>query len=150
MSRIEDVCAELNNWFDVKRAIGDFEITENGLTVFVDDIYDDQYYRIVGSVLNDGVYQKGVAHTFKPEKFRGGVWAMAVPPAVIALCDEIDAYVEKYANQINSPFQSESFDGYSYSKSSGYARENSGNINSADWKSVFAGRLNRWRKIRAV
>lgn len=59
MSRIEDICRELNNWFDVKRAIGDFEITENGLTSFYDDLYDDQYYRIVGSALNDGVYKKG-------------------------------------------------------------------------------------------
>lgn len=141
MSHIEDICRELNNWFDIKRAIGDFEITENGLTSFYDDLYDDQYYRIVGSALNDGVYKKGEEHVFAPEVFHGAVWAMAVPPAVIALCGEIDAYTEKYANQINSPFQSESFGGYSYTKVS------DGNSNSSDWRSVFKGKLNKWRKI---
>lgn len=147
MSRIEDICRELNNWFDVKRAFGDFEITEEGLTSFGLDVEVGQYYRIIGSIFNDGVYKVGEEATFVPEKFSGAVWAMAVPPAVIALCDEIDAYAEKYADQINSPFQSESFGGYSYSKASG---SGNGNSNSADWRSVFGSRLNKWRKIRAV
>lgn len=146
MSRIEDICRELNNWFDVKRAIGDFEITENGLTSFGLDVEVGQYYRIIGSIFNDGVYKVGEEATFVPEKFSGAVWAMAVPPAVIALCGEIDAYAEKYADQINSPFQSESFGGYSYTKASGY----SSGSNPSDWRSVFAGQLNKWRKIRAV
>lgn len=145
MSHIEDVCRELNNWFDVERAFGDFEITEEGLISFGLDVEVGQYYRIIGSIFNDGVYKVGEEATFVPEKFSGAVWAMAVPPAVIALCGEIDAYAEKYADQINSPFESESFGGYSYSKASG-----SGNSNSADWRSVFGSRLNKWRKIRAV
>lgn len=147
MSHIEDVCRELNNWFDVERAFGDFEITAEGLTSFGLDVEVGQYYRIIGSVFNDGVYKVGEEATFVPEKFSGAVWAMAVPPAVIALCGEIDAYAEKYADQINSPFQSESFGGYSYSKASG---SGNGNSNSADWRSVFGSRLNKWRKIRAV
>lgn len=73
---------------------------------------------------------------------------MAVPPAVIAICGEIDAYTEKYADQINSPFQSESFGGYSYTKASGNSDGSSSNP--SDWRSVFAGQLNKWRKIRAV
>ena len=146
MSHIEDICRELNNWFDVGRAFGDFEITEEGLTSFGLDVEVGQYYRIIGSIFNDGVYKVGEEAIFVPEKFSGAVWAMAVPPAVIALCDEIDAYAEKYADQINSPFQSESFGGYSYTKASGY----SSGSNPSGWRSVFAGQLNKWRKIRAV
>ena len=147
MSRIEDICRELNNWFDMRRIFGDFEITESGISNEL-NLQNGQFYRIIGSVFNDGVYQIGDAHVFTPEIFTGAVWAMAVPPAVIALCGEIDAYTEKYADQINSPFQSESFGGYSYTKASGNSDGSSSNP--SDWRSVFAGQLNKWRKIRAV
>lgn len=144
MSRIEDICRELNNWFDVKRAIGDFEITENGLTSFYDDLYDDQYYRIVGSALNDGVYKKGEEHVFAPEVFHGAVWAMAIPQSVIYLSDRIDTWIEKYGDAVESPYQSESFGGYSYSKASG--SDNS----SVSWKSAFKKQLDVYRRMPSI
>lgn len=146
MSHIEDICRELNNWFDIDRLFGDFEISPNGPVDACDGLLDGQYYRIVGSALNDGVYQKGAGNVFVPEKFSGAIWIMAVPVGVISLSGEIDAYVEKYGDQINSPFQSESFGGYSYSRASG----SNGSANPSDWRSVFASRLNKWRKIRAL
>ena len=142
MIRIEDICRELNNWFDVKRAIGDFEITENGLTSFYDDLYDDQYYRIVGSALNDGVYKKGEEHVFAPEVFHGAVWAMAVPPAVIALNSTISAWTTDHDKEIDSPYQSESFGGYSYTKSG--SGDSAGNLT---WQGHFKHDLDKWRKI---
>ena len=45
-----------------------------------------------------------------------------------------------------SPFNSESFGGYSYSKSGGSS--SSGNVDlSGTWQGAFADRLNNWRKI---
>ena len=44
-----------------------------------------------------------------------------------------------------SPFSSESFGGYSYSKAQGYAGEGGGMLNT--WQAIFASRLAPWRKI---
>ena len=105
---------------------------------------EGQYFRIVGSVLNDGVYE-WPASDLKDEEFEGAVWLMAVPPDVIELDKKIDAWKEKYAtvdSQALSPYQSESFGGYSYSKGSG------GEGSGSKWQGVFASELSRWRKLR--
>ena len=47
----------------------------------------------------------------------------------------------KYGEKSLSPYQSESFGGYSYTKAS------ASNGDQVDWKTVFRSRLNRWRKI---
>ena len=152
MSMLTEICQELRNWFDRDQAkyFGSFKI-ENGEISSDDwtlDIIDGQCFRIIGSALNDGVYRKGI-DALQDESFSGVVWAMAVPPSVIALSEEIEAWQEKYGgvdSAAMSPFNSESFGGYSYSKSGGGAA--SGGTGSAGtWKSAFADRLDRWRKI---
>lgn len=102
-----------------------------------------QYFRIVGSVLNDGVYQYGNC-ALRDETFEGAVWAMSVPAEFLRLEEEIKAWRTQYENAANSPFQSESFAGYSYTKSS--ANGNSGG-SVTGWQGVFASRLNKWRKL---
>lgn len=148
---LTELCQELRNWFDnyMPKFDGEFVI-ENGELV-VDDVMDikqGQYYRIVGSVFNDGVHKLGDGG-LTDETFTGWVWAMAVPLAVIALADEIDAWQAKYGgvdSQAMSPFSSESFGGYSYTKSSGgYNNSDMGGY--PDWRKAFAKRLNMWRKI---
>ena len=72
---------------------------------------------------------------------------MAIPKAVLDLNKDIDDWITKYCsidNEAMSPFNSESFGGYSYSKSGGGS--SSDNIG-ASWQNVFASRLNLWRKI---
>lgn len=132
---LTDLCNEIKNWFDVSRHYGEFEI-KNG-TIDLDFLSEGQFFRIIGSTFNDGVYQYSL-NDLKDDKFDGAIWAMAVPPAVLELLDRINGYIEKYSSVIDSPYQSESFGGYSYSK------ENNGNVN---WKSKFSSDLNRWRKI---
>ena len=100
-----------------------------------------QYFRIAGSIHNDGVHKYGEAD-LHDETFTGTVWAMRIPPSVIELAGEIDEWIEKNEGFITSPYQSESWQGYSYSLKSG-----SGESGSLGWQSVFAGRLNRWRKL---
>lgn len=140
---LEQVLNFIHNYFIKEVYRGKFRISNN--TFNCDFLQDGQYYKIIGSVFNDGVH-KFPSDMLVDEEFDGEIWAMAVPPTVIALCEEINAYVEKYADKINSPFQSESFGGYSYTKASGHNSSGS-NSNPADWRTIFASRLNRWRKI---
>ena len=124
---------------------GDFKVEDGvlmSLTVEDMGIQTGQYYRIVGSVFNDGVYKHG-SETLVDETFNGAVWLMAVPKDVIQLSLEIADWQSKYGGSESenmSPFQSESFNGYSYSKvSSGSSVPT--------WQSVYADRLRRYRKI---
>ena len=149
---LTELCQELRNWFEKTKYFGRFTIENGELDVSGLDMQDGQYYRIVGSVFNDGVHKyepnNEEREVLTDESFEGAVWAMAVPPAVIALSEKIGEWSSKYAgvnSSAMSPFQSESFGGYSYTKGGG---SGSGSGSSAPtWKSVFADELNRWRKI---
>lgn len=154
---LEEICRELNNWFDTNpndgsknHYFGTFVIQDGEIDLSEVGIQPNQYFRIIGSIYNEGVYQYP-ATGLTDEVFDGAVWAMAVPPSVIALSAEIEAWQQKYGgveSQAMSPFTSESFGGYSYSKAS---RTGSGGTdsNAGTWKGVFASQLNKWRKIRA-
>lgn len=143
---LTELCKELNNWFDYKKIFGTFTI-ENG--VLTDDLglLDNQYYRIVGSIFNDGVHKFGdETDTLDDEVFEGAVWAMAIPPTVIALLDSINNWETNYGDSVKSPYTSESFGGYSYSKNSGTSSNGAGN-SSDGVLAAFASELNRWRKV---
>lgn len=144
---ITDFCEELHNWFDVDRIFGTFTISNGEITVLDGYLQENQYFRIVGSVFNDGVY-KYPSNELIDETFDGAVWAMAVPPAAIALFERIKDWDSKYSQSeaANSPFQSESFGGYSYSK--GYNSSVNGSDTTVSWQKQFKSRLNRWRKLR--
>lgn len=147
---LTELCNELNNWFDKDRIFGTFKIVDGELTEMSDILQDDQYFRIVGSVFNDGVY-KYPAVNLKDEEFEGAVWAMTVPPSVIALAEEIEDWQNKYGgtdSQAMSPFQSESFGGYSYTKKSGSSSNSGANTKLGTWQGAFAVKLNRYRRLR--
>jgi len=148
---IDDICAYLHNYFDDNQPkyFGEIVISNGALSDFGDKLQTNQYFRIVGSVFNDGVY-KYPATGLKDETFKdGAVWAMALPPAFLDLVKDIQDWQSKYGTADSSalsPFTSESFGGYSYSKSSGGTSGNaSSNPNS--WQGAFASRLARWRKL---
>lgn len=139
---ITDLCQEIKNWFDVKRIFGKFEISDGTLTV--DGLQNGQYFRIAGSVFNDGVYIYP-AENLHDETFDGAIWFMAVPSQVVDLVADINAWEGKYGDVVESPYTSESFGGYSYSKgASGAGADSAGNVT---WQSKFRSRLNKWRKI---
>ena len=140
---LEELMRECRNWFKVPDGAysGTFTIKDGSITLpFL--VYG-QYFRIVGSVFNDGVYEYGNVY-LQDETFEGAIWALSVPPAFIKLSEEIKSWRDQYENAANSPFQSESFAGYSYTKSS--ANGNSGG-SVTGWQGVFASRLNKWRKL---
>ena len=142
--KITDFCAELHNWFDVERSIGIFEI-KNG-TLVIDDMLNGQFFRIIGSVFNDGVYQYPATGLID-EVFDGAVWYMQVPPDALAVIAEMTAWETANADVLNSPYSSESFGGYSYSKTSGASTAGGGD-GSITTFSHFADRMKRWRKVR--
>lgn len=139
---LTEVCAEIRNYFVTEIHNGDFTISGGNITP-LDFIQENQYFRIVGSVFNDGVYQNTPDLELSDEIFNGSVWAMAVPPNVIALAEEIKAYNESDEAK-PSAYQSESFGGYSYSKAT------DGNGVPISWKKVFASRLNQYRRISVL
>lgn len=151
---LTELCQELRNWFEKDKYFGTFTI-EGGQLTDCSYLQDGQYFRIVGSVFNDGVHKfepnNAEGEVLTDEAFEGAIWAMAVPPTVIALSEKIAEWQTKYGgvdSQLMSPFQSESFGGYSYSKgSSSNGSSGSGGSSIPTWKSVFADDLNNWRKI---
>lgn len=145
------ICAYLRNWFtrDQKKLLGTFTITNENTVLFMDvvDVTEDfqagQYVRIVGSTFNDGVWRWG-SDELEPETFTGGIYGMAVPKEVLQLAEDIEAWATKYQDALNSPYTSESFGGYSYTRASGNANTG-GSV--ATWQDIFASRLAPWRKI---
>lgn len=137
-----ELCNEIKNFFVAKKYIGEFEIVGGKITP-LDFLQKNQYFRIVGSVFNDGVYQNTADLVLTDEVFSGSVWSMAVPPAVIDLAAEIKKYNESDEAK-PSAYTSESFGGYSYSKATD---ENGAPIG---WKKVFASRLNQYRRISVL
>lgn len=146
------LCAEINNYFikDMSAIhLGEYSIS-NGTITGVSSPFDflkiGQYFRIVGSDLNDGVYLfNGEKLDLKDEDFNGAIWAMSVPPILVALAAEIEKWraENESVNSANmSPYNSESFDGYSYSKGG-----NSKGGTATSWQAQFAPKLNPFRRL---
>ena len=138
---LEQVLMHLKNWFLVPGGIheGTYTIEDGGITLPF--LANGQYFRICGSVFNDGLHQYP-ASDLKAETFEGSVWALAVPQAVIDLAAEIEAWQKKNGDASVSPYQSESFGGYSYSKAT-----DSASGGAVTWQSAFRSRLNNYRKL---
>lgn len=134
---LAELCAEVRNYFETDKRFGDFTIS-GGTFAPSDFIQDGQYFRIVGSTFNDGVY-RCPATGLTDETFTGAVWAMSLPPDFIALSAEIEEYNNSDAGKA-SPYTSESFGGYSYTKAT------DSNGAPIGWQKAFASRLNQWRK----
>lgn len=142
---LSELCAEVRNYFVKSTSnIHNGKFTINGGKIApLDFLQNNQYFRIVGSVFNDGVYKNDDKLNLTDEVFEGAVWAMSVPPDFIALSAEIDTY-NKSDMAKPSPYASESFGGYSYSKAT------DSNGAPLDWRKIYASRLNRYRRISVL
>ena len=135
---LAELCAEVRNYFETDKRFGNFTIS-GGTFAPSDFIQDGQYFRIIGSTFNDGVYRYP-ATGLTDETFTGAVWAMSLPPDFIALSAEIEEYNNSDAGKA-SPYTSESFGGYSYTKAT------DSNGAPIGWQKAFASRINQWRKL---
>ena len=146
---LTEICAKLRNYFvthDEDMHFGVFAISGGIITPPLDIPTD--YIRIIGSHLNDGVHKLSDNDLVDEAKFEGAIWVMSPPKAFLGLVSEIEAWQEKNGSagsEAMSPFNSESFGGYSYSK--GYSGSSTGSGNFSSWEDAFSRRLNAWRKI---
>lgn len=148
---LTELCQELRNWFERDKFFGEFTIENGTINVPDGSLQDGQFFRVIGSVFNDGVHKYGEdADELTDEVFKGAIWSMAVPPAVIELSERITEWSDQYGDSVSSPYQSMSEAFGSYSRSWAKASSGSGNANSGSgptWQSTFASDLSRWRKI---
>lgn len=136
---LEEVLWELHNWFVADVAEGDLSVSDGQLVGLPEGLLQDgQYFRIVGSVFNDGLH-RWPATDLVDETFRGEVWALAVPQGVQDLAGTISDWEERNAL---GPYVSESFGGYSYTRAT-----NPSTGQAAGWRDRFRQDLNRWRKV---
>ncbi len=143
---ITDFCDEINNYFVSDRKFGTFTITNGALTGADDFLSENQYFRIVGSTFNVGVY-KYPTTDLTDETFGGAIWAMAVPPAALALLEKIQEWDSQYGNNAENytPYASETM--HHYSRSFAIHTNSKGELVRPTWQAVFRTELNRWRKI---
>ena len=157
---LELVCAHIHNYFE-RHPVSHQRIVFSGTytiasgSISLPFLLSGQKFRIKGSALNDGVYTYGspvkdddgkASASLSDETFTGEVWVMYPPKAVLTLSEEIADWITKYGAAAVSPYQSESFGGYSYTKSSG-AANTGGGASAGTWQGVFSARLNEWRKV---
>jgi hypothetical protein len=135
---LEQVLRYLNNWFIVPGGVheGTFTIEDGGIALPF--LVEGQYYRVLGSLFNDGLHQYG-ENDLTGETFEGSIWALAVPHAVVTLADEMAEWETKNAAGI---YQSESFGGYSYSLATG---ANGGAVTVFD---RYVDKLSPYKKMR--
>lgn len=150
------VCRELNNYFEYDKVFGKFEIVDGQLSTqhLIDEkgvlrLQDGQYFRIAGSIFNDGVYQFP-ASGLHDEVFDGAIWLLAFPIDFVALVSDIEEWQKVNGavdSEAMSPFTSESFGGYSYSKNVG---SDAGGKGQNTWQGAFKARLNAYRRIKGL
>ena len=139
---LETVLIHLKNWFVVPRGVHEGIYTiENG-SLELPFLQNGQYYRICGSIFNDGLHKYGV-DDLQNETFTGTVWALAIPKTVVELSTKIEEWQSKNGAVAESPFSSESFGGYSYTKATD---SKTGAV--ATWETVFRSDLNPYRQHR--
>ena len=153
---LSEICAEIKNYFtflgDIK--VGDYAIVDGVVTPSI--VIPTDYIRIVGSHKNDGVHVRN-AETGKfddledEEKWHGSIWIMSPPKDFLLLVKDIKTWQDKNGSVDSvamSPFQSESFGGYSYSKGSTGKSTSASGSSVPTWQSTFASRLKIYRRIR--
>lgn len=149
---LQQICDFIHNYFIKEAHVGNYEIADGAISLPF--LKDGQRFWITNSDLNDGVYTyhaTGIKNDddteavgLQDETWAGTICALAVPPAVIALSAEVNAWVEANGEAVMTPYSSESVLGvYSYTKASG----GTGAGGSVGWQDVFKDRLNRWRKV---
>lgn len=132
-----EIMKKCNNFF-VEESYKGHWVIEGG-KIALPFIKNNQYFLIHGSTFNDGVYQS--TDTLVDEEFNGVISPLAIPKSFLALVSRIEEWQEQYSEKVTSPYTSESFGGYSYTKATGT------NGSSVSWQDVFKTDLSVWRKV---
>ena len=141
---LEQVLYHIHNWFVYDETSGYIDIQDGSLPASV-SIPEGAWYRIQGSLLNDGLHQHP-ADDLNDETFDGIITTCAIPKALMLVVEDIEAWQEDNGKAADGLYASESFDGYSYTIKSD-SGSNSGSGGLSGWRLAFRDRLNPWRKI---
>ena len=136
---LTELCAEVKNYF-VKEIYDGYYHIVDGIIEPLEFLQDGQYFRIVGSVFNDGVHKYPYAE-LEDEEFYGSIWALAIPKDFVLLSESIEKWNKENEKNILSVYTSESFGGYSYTKGT----NSSGGV--ASWQENFASSLRKYRRL---
>mgnify|MGYP007101834073 CR=1 FL=1 len=150
---LEQVCDFVHNYFILDEYDGTYEIADG--TVSLPFLIEGQRFKIKGSALNDGIYTYHTNGTIYDddnsdsvyllsESFNGTICAMGVPRSFEKITQAIAAWQEANEAVLESPYTSESFGGYSYTKASGSGSNAGGSLG---WQDMFGSRLKAYRKI---
>ena len=133
-----EIMKEIRNFFVAPNGYHDGTFTISEGVIDLPFLVSGEHFLIQGSALNDGVYEYPVTD-LRDETFAGEITALHPPEEFLRLAAEIEDYQAKSGSA--TPYQSESFGGYSYTKATNK------NGDAAGWRDVFRSRLNVWRKI---
>lgn len=166
INTIESLCAEVHNYFETSKEINDYTI-ENGI-ISLPFLVPGQFFRIVGSKFNDGVYIYGDGFLIREATWEDirednpnwnalteNTWGnlkhyelideefhgAVWPMAVPRAFIALGKEVSEYLASDaakESPYISESLGG-NYSYTKGKVTDNA-------WNNVFSSKLRRWRK----
>lgn len=147
---LEQILMEIYNWFRVRDDVngihpGTYTIENGGIALPF--LRDGQYFRIMGSVFNDGLHRYGPdMEALIDETFDGTIWALAIPKSVVDAADEAEAWMEKNGAVVGGVYSSESFGGYTYTKDSTVADS----VSKTGIPAHILAKVNGYRKLREI
>lgn len=145
---LEQVLTELHNWFRVRDGAdgihhGTYTIEDGRIALPF--LRNGQYFRIMGSVFNDGLRRYGPdMETLTDETFEGTVWALAIPKNVVDAATDAEVWMEKNGAVAGNVYSSESFGGYSYTKDTTAADS----VSKTGIPAHILAKVNCYRKMR--
>ena len=138
------ICRYLKNWFVKETHLGTITVTDgnvfcNGSEI---EMQEGQLFALVRTNYVYGSYAYG--DEIDDSEFDGAVWLMDVPKDVLDVAEAMTEWeTANSGTEATSPFQSESFGGYSYTKAS----NGNGKIGSSVFDiAQFASVLNPYKK----
>lgn len=144
----EEVLSHLHNWFVRDSSVfTNVSIADGALPEDVASyVPEGAFYRIEGSLMNDGLHKVGVDELETEDVSRVKISVLAIPRPLLAIIDEIADWEDKYGEVAKGPFFSESFGGYEY-EIRGYSSYGAASSSMSGWRLAFANRLNPWRRM---
>lgn len=140
--RLKEICDYLKNYFIADVYERTFTVVNNEIDLNNTNIQEGQFFLVEDSVFNDGLYQYPCA-SLQDEQFKGAVTTLRIPSDIIQIAKESIKWEEDNAKTLNSPLQSESFGGYSYTKASSQISS----TGQFTWKDAFIDRLRGYKKL---
>lgn len=139
---LSEICGELCNYFEDRSNIQRGEFTARGGFLFLPNVKEGQFIRIVGSTFNDGVHMYP-CYTLQDETFSGTIYALQIPPELVEIATQLATSRNTAAasGEATNPYIMESFNGYQYT------RATDAHGAPADWRVLYASKFDKWRKL---